>query len=80
MSAVVHVPEADVGQTCRASLLVGAVPGQEQVVQAEGLADGLCFLAGIPSIMPACGCAWVLSQEAGLDGRQQMGAEHLPIC
>ena len=66
--------------TCGGSLLVDAVPRQEQVVEAEGLADGLCLEAGIPSIIPACGCVRVLPQEAGLDSRQQMGPEHFPIC
>ena len=60
------------GQTCCASLLAGAIPRQEQVVEAEGLAHGLCFQAGIPSIVPACSCAWVLPQKAGPDGRQQV--------
>ena len=70
--ALLHGAEADVSQTYCASLLVHAVPGQEQVVEAEGLADGLCFQAGIPSIMPAHSCVWVLPHEAGPDGRQQV--------
>lgn len=64
-------------QTCQVLTLL-PIPGEEQMVQAERLADGICLHAHLCSITGLPAYAHV-QQETGLDSWQQGRSESTPL-